>query len=112
MSAWQAFDRQVREFEGDIQKLERLIATPGISEERRAAVKEQIDELRKRQEALTRTVFARLTPWDNVLLARHVYRSWITWGLPGWTTSTTSSTISSSCTATGASATIPRWWPV
>jgi len=74
MSAWQSFDRQVREFEADIQKLERLIATPGISEERRAAVKEQIDELRKRQEALTRAVFSRLTPWDNVLLARHVDR--------------------------------------
>ncbi len=74
MSRWPSFDRQLRELEGDIQKLERLLTARGISEERRARLRQQVDELRRRQEQVTREVFTMLTAWDNVLLARHVDR--------------------------------------
>jgi acetyl-CoA carboxylase carboxyl transferase subunit alpha len=60
--------------EADIEKLERLLTARGLSEERRARLREQVDELRRRQEQVTREVFAMLTAWDNVLLARHVDR--------------------------------------
>ncbi len=74
MSRWPEFDRQMREVDADIAKLERILAAPSISEERRAEVRERVKALRGRQERITREVFARLTAWDNVLLARHVDR--------------------------------------
>lgn len=74
MSRWLGFDRQLRELDEDIGKLERLLAAPGISEERRGQVSAQIANLRQRQEQLTREVFSRLNAWDNVLLARHADR--------------------------------------
>ncbi|MCJ7750843.1 MAG: acetyl-CoA carboxylase carboxyl transferase subunit alpha, partial [Armatimonadetes bacterium] len=74
MSRWLQFDRQLREVDEDIEKLERLLAAPSISEERRAQVRQQIAEVRRRQEQITREVFARLNAWDNVLLARHTDR--------------------------------------
>ncbi|HUU54892.1 MAG TPA: acetyl-CoA carboxylase carboxyltransferase subunit alpha [Armatimonadota bacterium] len=74
MSRWLQFDRQLREVDEDIEKLERLLAAPSISEERRAQVRQQIADMRRRQEQITREVFSRLNGWDNVLLARHADR--------------------------------------
>jgi acetyl-CoA carboxylase carboxyl transferase subunit alpha len=74
VSRWLEFDRRLRDVDSDIEKLERLLAAPGISEERRAQVSAQIAALRGREEQITRDVFSRLTAWDNVLLARHVDR--------------------------------------
>jgi len=74
VSRWQQFDRQLREVDDDIAKLERLLAAPSISEERRAQVRAQIADMRRRQEQITREVFARLNAWDSVLLARHTDR--------------------------------------
>ena len=74
MSRWFGFDRQLRELDEDIGKLERLLAAPRISEERKGQVSAQIANLRQRQEQLTREVFSRLNAWDNVLLARHADR--------------------------------------
>ena len=74
MSRWPEFDRQMREVDADIAKLERILAAPSISDERRAEVRERVEALRGRQERITREVFAKLTAWDNVLLARHVDR--------------------------------------
>jgi acetyl-CoA carboxylase carboxyl transferase subunit alpha len=74
MGRWLPFDRQLRELDADIQKAERLLTASGISDERRARLREQVDELKRRQEQVTREVFTMLTAWDNVLLARHVDR--------------------------------------
>ena len=74
MGRWLPFDRQLRELEDDIQKLERLLTARGISDERRERLGQQVAELRRRQEQVTREVFTMLTAWDNVLLARHVDR--------------------------------------
>jgi len=74
VSRWLQFDRQLREVDEDIEKLERLLAAPSISEERRAQVRQQIADMRRRQEQITREVFSRLNGWDNVLLARHADR--------------------------------------
>jgi len=74
MSRWLPFDRQLREVEADIQKLERLLTASGISDERRVRLREEVAALRRRQEQVTREVFEMLTAWDNVLLARHVDR--------------------------------------
>lgn len=71
---WLDFDRQLREVDEDIEKLERLLAAPSISEERRAQVKQRVTDMRRRQEQITREVFAHLSAWDNVLLARHADR--------------------------------------
>ncbi len=74
MSRWPEFDKRMREVDADIAKLERLLASPSITEERRTSARERISTLRQRQETITREVFSRLTAWDNVLLARHVDR--------------------------------------
>ena len=74
MSRWLQFDRQLREVDEDIEKLERLLAAPSISEERRAQVRQKIADMRRRQEQITREGFTRLNAWDNVLLARHADR--------------------------------------
>ncbi len=74
MSRWLRFDKQLREVDADIAKLERLLSSPSISDERRQKVREQIASLRRRQEHITRDVFGMLTAWDNVLLARHAER--------------------------------------
>ena len=74
MSRWPEFDKQMREVDADIAKLERILAAPSISDERRSEVRERMAALRQRQERITREVFSRLTAWDNVLLARHVDR--------------------------------------
>ncbi len=74
MSRWLDFDRRLREVDEDIQKLERLLAAPSISEERRSQVRAQIAEIRQREEQIVREVFSHLTAWDNVLLARHADR--------------------------------------
>ncbi len=74
MSRWLDFDRRLREVDEDIQKLERLLAAPSISEERRSQVRAQIAEIRRREEQIVHEVFSHLTSWDNVLLARHADR--------------------------------------
>lgn len=74
MSRWLEFDRRLREVDEDIGKLERLLAAPSISEDRKRQVREQIADMRERQEQITREVFTRLSAWDNVLLARHADR--------------------------------------
>ncbi|MFB3880035.1 MAG: acetyl-CoA carboxylase carboxyltransferase subunit alpha [Armatimonadota bacterium] len=74
VSRWQQVDRQLREVDEDIAKLERLLAAPSVSPERRAQVGAQIADMRRRQQQIVREVFARLSAWDNVLLARHADR--------------------------------------
>jgi acetyl-CoA carboxylase carboxyl transferase subunit alpha len=74
VSGWQQFERQIQELNADIEKLDRLLGAPGISEERRQQVRKQIADMRRREDQFTREVFSRLTAWDNVLLARHVDR--------------------------------------
>ena len=71
---WPSFEKQLRELDEDIQKLERLLQASGLSEERRALLREQVVRLRRQQDRLTREVFTMLTAWDHVLLARHVDR--------------------------------------
>ena len=68
MNRWLPFEKPLRELEEQIVELERYTVAKGINRSR------EIAALRSRQEKLTRDVFARLTPWDNVLLARHPER--------------------------------------
>lgn len=74
MSRWLDVDRRLREVDEDIRKLERLLAAESISDERRAQVRAQIAQMRRREEQIVREVFSHLTAWDNVLLARHADR--------------------------------------
>jgi acetyl-CoA carboxylase carboxyl transferase subunit alpha len=48
-----------------------LLQSPSISEARRADLRARVNELKRRQDQVTREVFSALTPWDNVQLARH-----------------------------------------
>jgi acetyl-CoA carboxylase carboxyl transferase subunit alpha len=77
MSRWPPFEKQLRELDADIQKLERLLQASSLSEERRAMLREQIAALRRHQDRITREVFTMLTAWDHVLLARHVDRPYM-----------------------------------
>jgi len=74
MSRWREMESRLKEVETDIEKMERLLQSSSISEERRAALRARVNELKRRQEQVTREVFAALTPWDNVQLARHQER--------------------------------------
>ena len=74
MSRYPAFEKQLRDLDSDIQKLERLLQASGLSEARRTKLREQILLLRRQQDRVTREVFTMLTAWDHVLLARHVDR--------------------------------------
>lgn len=74
VARWPAFEKQLRELDEDIRKLESLLQAPGLPEERRTRLRQQIAQLRREQDRLTREVFAMLTAWDHVLLARHVDR--------------------------------------
>jgi acetyl-CoA carboxylase carboxyl transferase subunit alpha len=68
MNRWLPFEEPLRELEEQILELERFTAAKGINRSR------EIAALRARQEELTRRIFARLSPWDNVQLARHPER--------------------------------------
>jgi acetyl-CoA carboxylase carboxyl transferase subunit alpha len=68
MTRWLPFEKPLRELEEQILELERYTAEKGINRSR------EISALRRRQEQLSREIFARLSPWDNVQLARHPER--------------------------------------
>lgn len=70
-SRWAEFEARLRQVEADLQKMERLLQSPSITEERRVTLRARVDELKRRQEQVTREVFSMLSPWDNVQLARH-----------------------------------------
>ncbi len=74
MSRWRELEQRIREVDADIQKMERLLQSPSISEERRTQLGRRIGEVKRREEQVMREAFAMLTAWDNVLLARHVER--------------------------------------
>ncbi len=74
MSRWPELEQQLREVEADVQKMERLLQSSSISDERRNELRQRIDEVKRRQEQVVREAFAMLTAWDKVLLARHVER--------------------------------------
>ena len=74
MNRWRELETRLQQVEADILKMERLLQSPSISEERRVTLRTRVDELKQRQEQVTREVFATLSPWDNVLLARHQER--------------------------------------
>ncbi|NIM06949.1 MAG: acetyl-CoA carboxylase carboxyltransferase subunit alpha [Armatimonadetes bacterium] len=68
MNRWLPFEEPLRELEEQIVELERYTAAKGMNRSR------EIAALRTRQEELTREIFSRLSPWDNVQLARHPER--------------------------------------
>ena len=68
MNRWLPFEKPLRELEEQILDLERYTTAKGINRTR------EIAALRSRQEQFTREIFARLSPWDNVQLARHPER--------------------------------------
>jgi acetyl-CoA carboxylase carboxyl transferase subunit alpha len=74
MSRWRELEERIREVDADVQKMERLLQSPSISEERRSHLRRRIDEVKRREEQVMREAFAMLTAWDKVLLARHVER--------------------------------------
>lgn len=68
MNRWLPFEKPLRELEEQIVELERYTTAKGINRTR------EIAALRSRQEQLSREIFSRLSPWDNVQLARHPER--------------------------------------
>ncbi len=68
MTRWLPFEKPLRELEEEILELERYTKAKGINRSR------EISALRVREEELCREIFARLSPWDNVQLARHPER--------------------------------------
>jgi len=68
MKRWLPFEKPLRELEEQILELERYTTAKGINRSR------EIGALRYRQEQLSREIFSRLSPWDNVQMARHPER--------------------------------------
>src|SRR5206468_11246984 len=91
------FERPLRELE---KKIEELSGVPG-GEDRA----DEIERLDRRLQALRQEVYARLTPWQRALVARHPKRPTLL------TTSISCSRISSRSTAIGSTPTIRPSWP-
>ena len=62
------FERPIADLEAKIEELRHVDSDPGVN------IGEEIDRLRTKSEALTRSIFARLTPWQVARLARHPRR--------------------------------------
>ena len=62
------FERPIADLEAKIEELRHVDDDPGIN------IGEEIDRLRSKSEALTRSIFGKLTPWQVARLARHPRR--------------------------------------
>jgi len=68
MSRWLPFERPLQELEERIAEAERFTAARGLDKSA------EIAALRERYEQVTHEIFANLSAWDQVLLARHPSR--------------------------------------
>ena len=62
------FERPIADLEEKIEELRHVDSDPGVN------IGEEIDRLRTKSEALTRSIFGKLTPWQVARLARHPRR--------------------------------------
>ena len=62
------FERPIADLEEKIEELRHVDSDPGVN------IGEEIDRLRSKSEALTRSIFGKLTPWQVARLARHPKR--------------------------------------
>ncbi|MDE0459360.1 MAG: acetyl-CoA carboxylase carboxyltransferase subunit alpha [Chromatiales bacterium] len=62
------FERPIADLEEKIEELRHVDSDPGVN------IGEEIDRLRSKSEALTRSIFGKLTPWQVARLARHPRR--------------------------------------
>ena len=62
------FERPIADLEAKIEELRHVDSDPGVN------IGEEIDRLRTKSEALTRSIFGKLTPWQIARLARHPKR--------------------------------------
>ena len=62
------FERPIAELEAKIEELRHVDGDAGVN------IGEEIDRLRSKSEALTRSIFGKLTPWQIARLARHPRR--------------------------------------
>ena len=62
------FERPVAELEAKIEELRHVDGDSGVN------IGDEIDRLRSKSEALTRSIFDKLTPWQVARLARHPHR--------------------------------------
>jgi acetyl-CoA carboxylase carboxyl transferase subunit alpha len=67
-SRWLPFEKPLQELEERIAELERFTTTRGIDKSA------EIAQLKARHDKLCEEIFARLSPWDKVLMARHPSR--------------------------------------
>ena len=62
------FERPIADLEAKIEELRHVDSDPGVN------IGDEIDRLRSKSEALTRSIFGKLTPWQVARLARHPRR--------------------------------------
>ena len=62
------FERPIADLEAKIEELRHVDSDPGVN------IGDEIDRLRSKSEALTRSIFGKLTPWQIARLARHPKR--------------------------------------
>lgn len=67
-SRWLPFEKPLQELEERIQELERFTTARGIDKSA------EIARLKERRDRLCEQIFANLSPWDKVLMARHPAR--------------------------------------
>jgi len=62
------FERPIQDLERKIEELEQFQVSKGVD------LSETIQQLRDEQRRVARAVYANLTPWQEVLVARHAAR--------------------------------------
>jgi acetyl-CoA carboxylase carboxyl transferase subunit alpha len=62
------FEQELQQLDGQIRKLEELSRTNAMD------LAEEIAELKRRRQEAFKGIYAKLTPWDRILLARHPRR--------------------------------------
>ena len=67
------FEKSIAELDENLSKLHQIVADRN-NPQNKPDLAGQIDELEEHRTALLSALFANLTPWDKVLLARHVKR--------------------------------------
>ena len=70
------FEKSIAELDENIAKLRRVAEDPQNSQNT-PELRAQVEELEQHRAAILETLFANLTPWDEVLLARHPKRPYM-----------------------------------
>jgi len=92
------FEQPLAELENKIEQLRYVQADSAVD------ISDEIGRLQQKSQSLAKEIYAKLTPWQTALVARHPQRPY------SWTTCAKSSPTSTNCTATACTPTTSPSW--